>query len=229
MTANYTIPVNTTNTTNSTSDYIYNFDNSMYSFVGKNVSNDTGLHGFDGKVMFMDTKLEKEIGLGPKWPFEPLGEGECLASTSFSEEYSVKLNDTIIFHFDIRNILNVIRHNYDKLAKENGWEKMASVPPDDDDRSHLAMNCTIVKLFSSESTYGKLPQSGNDDQIILEWKYWLSYFSKFLDERWASNQDLMNYMQTPGMQNQYAPAFMMTLPEPRFKYYQYKDYSKIKH
>ena len=40
----------------------------------------------------MDTKREKEIKLGPKWPFDPLAEGECIANSVFSTEYNVALN-----------------------------------------------------------------------------------------------------------------------------------------
>ena len=168
----------------------------MYSSTGKNVSNDTGLPGYEGRVMFIDTKREKEIGLGTKWPFEPLGEGECLVAAGFLGDYNVKLNETIIFHFQINDILKALQHNYNILAHEKGWKRMAKVP-NDDDVTTIAMNCTIGNYYYSN--YGKLPDKVNNDQIILEWKYWLSHFSKFLDDRWTSNQDLMNYMQTPGM------------------------------
>ena len=30
------------------------------------------------KLMLMNTELEKSIGLGPDYPFEPLEEGECI-------------------------------------------------------------------------------------------------------------------------------------------------------
>ena len=75
-----------------------------YTTVPKSANN-TGLDGFSGKIMFMDTQREKEIGLGPKWNFEPLGEGECLANFAFESTYSVTPNETIIFNIDIRHIL----------------------------------------------------------------------------------------------------------------------------
>ena len=49
--------------------------------------------------MAMDTEREKEIGLGPKWPHAPLGEGECLASKEFGSKYNVNMNDKIYFNF----------------------------------------------------------------------------------------------------------------------------------
>ena len=62
----------------------------------------------------------------------------------------------------------------------------------------------------------------------MEWKYWMSYLSKNMDERWTSNQDLVNYMQTPGRPDEYAQLLMMTMPHPRFKAYQHKAFSKQK-
>ena len=77
---------------------------------------------------------------------------------------------------------------------------MAHIPGDDDDPANtIHLNCTIINTFSE--SYGKFEKVHVPDQLILEWEHWLSYFSKYLDERWTSNQDLMNYMQTPGMQD----------------------------
>ena len=44
----------------------------------------------EASVMFMDTQREKEIRLGPKWPFAPMEEGECLALSTV--ELFVKQN-----------------------------------------------------------------------------------------------------------------------------------------
>ena len=57
----------------------------------------------------------------------------------------------------------------------------------------------------------------------------MSWWSKHLDkEEWSSNADLMRYMQTEGRQNEFVSMLMMTVPSPRYKYYQHKDFSKIK-
>ena len=36
-----------------------------------------------GTLILMDTDREKEIGLGPDYPFEPLKAGECIVSSEF--------------------------------------------------------------------------------------------------------------------------------------------------
>ena len=51
--------------------------------------------------MFMDTKQEKKIDLGPKWPFDPLNKGECLASSVFGVKYNVDKNKLLYFHFSL--------------------------------------------------------------------------------------------------------------------------------
>ena len=58
--------------------------------------------------MAMDTEREKEIGLGPKWPFKALNQGECLAYTKFSSTYDVKAGDEIYFTLSIANMMKAI-------------------------------------------------------------------------------------------------------------------------
>jgi len=36
--------------------------------------------------MFMDTDLEKSIGLAPDYPFEPLAAGECIAPAFYKSK-----------------------------------------------------------------------------------------------------------------------------------------------
>ena len=110
--------------------------------------------------MFMDTDREKQIGLGPKWPFDPLGEAECLASSAFESSYSVRKNETIMFHIDIKHLLKTLRHNYNVLATENGWEQMEGIH---NEGTTLALPCRIVDFFSDQKTYGKIPTSGAKD------------------------------------------------------------------
>ena len=49
--------------------------------------------------MLIDTKREKQIGLGPDWPFEPLGAGECIISRqladTFNNDFKVNVGDTL--------------------------------------------------------------------------------------------------------------------------------------
>ena len=52
--------------------------------------NDTGLDGYEGLLLILDTQREKDIDLGPKWPFDPLGEGECIVNEKMLSTYTLK-------------------------------------------------------------------------------------------------------------------------------------------
>ena len=73
--------------------------------------------------MAIDTEREKQIGLGPKWPFDPLEEGKCLASSTFSSNYNVNKNEKLYFHVNLGRLLKTIVTRYNVLAKEKGWEQ----------------------------------------------------------------------------------------------------------
>ena len=60
--------------------------------------------------------------------------------------------------------------------------------------------CKIVGFFGGD-TYGKIPLSGAEKQIIAEWKYWLRQFAEHLDPKYSDNNDLVNYLRSDGMQN----------------------------
>ena len=38
--------------------------------------------------MYIDTDLEKEIGLGSDYPFEPLGPLECILPNKYKKDYN---------------------------------------------------------------------------------------------------------------------------------------------
>ena len=77
---------------------------------------------------------------------------------------------------------------------------MAGVPSEESE-STIQMPCKIVALRGEKETYGKFQESAEEVQIVLEWEYWMSTFSLYTNEIWTSNQDLMNYMQTPGIED----------------------------
>ena len=39
-------------------------------------------------IMYIDTDLEKEIGLGSDYPFEPLGPLECILPKKYKEDHN---------------------------------------------------------------------------------------------------------------------------------------------
>ena len=50
-------------------------------------------------LILIDTEREKEIGLGPDWPYKPLGPGECIISRVFADtiydDYDVGIGDKL--------------------------------------------------------------------------------------------------------------------------------------
>ena len=72
----------------------------------------------------MDTLLEKEVGIGTSWPFEPLSEGECIVAEFLQKEYGFKLGDKFNVSLDFGDILRTIAaNNYNPIARANGWKE----------------------------------------------------------------------------------------------------------
>ena len=53
---------------------------------------------YKATVILMDTERESDIGLGPDYPFDPLGAGECIVSDEYSENFGI--GETITVFFD---------------------------------------------------------------------------------------------------------------------------------
>ena len=47
--------------------------------------------GFEPIVIFMDTKREKEIGLGADWPFDPMKKNECIINKEIAKNYDIEV------------------------------------------------------------------------------------------------------------------------------------------
>jgi len=54
---------------------------------------------FATNLFLMDTERENEIGLGPEYPYDALGEGECIVSSDYEEDYG--LNEYMTLQIDI--------------------------------------------------------------------------------------------------------------------------------
>ena len=63
--------------------------------VDTNLYIDGESQDFRPKIVFIDTEREKEIGLGPDWPFEPMGESECIINKEIANNYDIKVGDEI--------------------------------------------------------------------------------------------------------------------------------------
>ena len=52
----------------------------------------------------------------------------------------------------------------------------------------ILMPCKIVDFFDRKKPHGKVPVSMAEDLIIMEWKYYMSWWSKNLNyAKWQDN------------------------------------------
>ena len=79
--------------------------------------------------------------------------------------------------------MNNIHAYYNELAEEKGWEKMHK-----HHKYSIPMPCKIVDFFDRKKPHGKVPVSMAEDLIIMEWKYYMSWWSKNLNyPKWQDN------------------------------------------
>ena len=63
----------------------------------------------------------------------------------------------------------------------------------------MIMPCKIVDFFDKDNPHGKVPKSMAEDLIIMEWKHYMSWWSKHLPDTLEINDYFINYMQTEGI------------------------------
>ncbi len=57
-------------------------------------------------VLFIDTELEKQIMLGPDYPYEPLEAGECIINSGIlAVNPLLKVGDTLYIDLAIKNLV----------------------------------------------------------------------------------------------------------------------------
>ncbi len=61
----------------------------------------------------------------------------------------------------------------------------------------------------------------------MEYSQFLSLLSNYLPSVFDKNTDFKEYLQTEVSLEEYADLFVMTLPDPRTKYYESSNYDKI--
>ena len=45
---------------------------------------------FQPLFVFMDSQREKEIDLGPDWPYDPMEKDECIINKEIADEFDIK-------------------------------------------------------------------------------------------------------------------------------------------
>ena len=77
---------------------------------------------YQPNVVFIDTEREKEIGLGPDWPFEPMKETECIINKEIANKYDIKVGDEITPHLYSIYAIQTIIAAYNREAPLHGWD-----------------------------------------------------------------------------------------------------------
>ena len=122
---------------------------------------------YTATVILMDTERESDIGLGPDYPFDPLGAGECIVSDAYSENFGIGETITFVVHGDLYDLVQVQADFYNccvDLPHRN--VNLREFP--------TVVECTITDFIEDES-YGKWPDSGADQVIIMEYNEFFPY------------------------------------------------------
>ena len=90
--------------------------------------------------------------------------------------------------------------------------------------------CTVRAMISE--TYGKMPKSGADRQIIMEFEYYMSYFSeagntvfnkKYVDQ--ATGESMLAWMrQQDELSYHFSNQIIANMPSPRYQSYENSNF-----
>lgn len=176
-------------------------------------------------LKWLDTDKEKEIGVGVSWPYEKLSPFECLISETFGRESGLKKGDQFVISVYWGPIWPILAHQYNEEAQVQGWPTMAYTP------GRTTINCNVKDLFSK--TYGKMPESMADQQIILEFEYFISTIAQttefdpaVVDEATALQFEKW-MLSIPDLSYQYAGMIIANLPSPRYETYENSNFDEI--
>ena len=72
--------------------------------------------------MAIDFEREREIDLGPLFPFESLGQGECLVSEAHKKKYALEQGQIIELNFNEPNLIEFTREaSVHKTHHQHRW------------------------------------------------------------------------------------------------------------
>ena len=104
-------------------------------------------------VQLQDTKREKEIMLGPDYPYPPLEAGECIInSLTLETSPNLKVGDAINMQFGLTELLQAMAREFNENVKEPGSNKVEVT------KFSSNVPCVIKDIMSEP--YGKYPSPG---------------------------------------------------------------------
>lgn len=182
-------------------------------------------------AMFLDTQRERDIDLGRRYQFEPLNEGECIIHEQLAESLQVGKGDMIYLQMDMQQNLRALLDIYNNQVATPSKRIEASIleprTTRGDAPSSIRLPCRVAHV--GDQSYGKIQKDQAVDQIYMEYKTIYKYIKDYLPPPLNSNRDFVNFLGKHGEQQAYqlADFLMMTLPQPRVKYYQSSNYFDI--
>lgn len=169
--------------------------------------------------MFMDTDLEKEIGLGADYPYPALGAGECNVPSTYQAS-GKQIGDKVTVEFRIGKMLRtmaaIYNEEYDPKIKAKSVASSTKV----------TFDCTI-KNFITKS-YGKYGEKEVTEQLIMEFDQMFPFLTPYLPETLRLNKEFVAYLEQPDTINTYASMLMMVLPGDRLSYYKESDVAQMR-
>ena len=118
-----------------------------------------------------------------------------------------------------------MRNQYNSVALDEGWEKL---PTDVDIGGNSLIECTVYAML--DRTYGKMPDSGAKQQVIMEFAYYAHMLAN--TTTWnetivpqATQTQFKSWMLSEkDLSYQYANMIAANMPSPRYKAYENSNF-----
>ena len=158
---------------------------------------------------------------------EPLNEGECIIHEQLAESLQVGKGDVIHLQIDMYQNLVALIDMYNQQVTAPSKRIDPSIieqrKGQSDSSSNVKLPCRVAHV--GDQSYGKIQKDQAVDQIYMEYKTIYKYIKSYLPQPLHGRTDFEDFLDKQGEQQAYqlADFLMMTLPQPRVKYYQSSD------
>lgn len=169
--------------------------------------------------MLMDTQQEKDIGLAPDYPFEPLKAGECLVPAKFKKA-GAKVGGLLEVYIHNRKFMDVAVTTYNEEENPRNPAKYVNHP------YQTRINCTIVDFL--DENFGKYGEDNIDNQIIMEYNEFFPWVNTYLPNKLTRNSGFIEWLSEPKRNEQFAAQLMYILPGDRVSYYQHSEVATMR-
>eukprot|EP00347_Sterkiella_histriomuscorum_P021563 403333540 len=212
-------------------DEIYNTNNSRSSYgdFEEKVKQKHKLgQNYPSRVCLDVTKLEREqqINVGSDFNLPELRYGECYVHEQQRQLLGIDLQDKVVISAWVETMFSRLIDNYNNRSLEFGWPPI-NLGPNYFSQSFIP--CTVVGFFWS--TNGKYPDGSALNQVMMHYDYFLPLLADYLP------QELVNYPyfkvflknQSLVTLDEYADHLVMTLPSPRYSWYNSDNIDSIQY